>query len=117
VNSFQCQVPSFAVSDLLNDKHQLYLFDFHRKKLTAIIEPGISKNVSSTPWIGDLDGDHRPDLIYCSQQNHIKADQFTGFIISRAEGNFELATSPTWNSYLGEESRCVLSSKTASSGQ
>ena len=109
VNSFQCKVPDFVGSDLLNDKHQLYLFDLHRNKLRPVVESNVSKNVSSTPWIGDLDGDRMPDLIYCSQRNHIQADQFSGFTISRLEGNFELIKSPTWNSYLGENSTGILS--------
>jgi outer membrane protein assembly factor BamB len=109
VNDFQCKVPAFVGSDLLNDKQILYLFDFHNDKLVPIVKPAVSKNVSSTPWIGDIDGDQLLDIIYCAQRNHIKADQFTGFGISRIESDFKVGKLPTWSSYLGDKSDGILS--------
>jgi hypothetical protein len=111
VNDFRCKVPAYVGSDLPNDRHILYLLDYHNNKLTPITDPVQAKNVSSTPWIGDLDGDQLLDVVYCSQHNDIKADQFSGFSVSRIETNFKITHQPTWNSYLGDHGNGILKGK------
>lgn len=100
VNDYECNPPAYAVSDFTNDQHSLRQLDMRTKKVSSILAPVHAKNVSSTPWIGDLDGDGKLDIIFIFQQNTFKVDRYNGIYIYRLTGKTTLAKQPTWGAYL-----------------
>lgn len=108
VNDFFCDPPAIMGEDILNDNHSLRLLDFYGKRITPIGENVRAKNISSTPWLGDLDADGFLDIIYCTQRNQLKVDQYNGLTLERLKTNIRVASTPTWGSYMGEGSNGVL---------
>ncbi len=99
VNDFNC-----TGIHLANIKHRLMVFDFANQS-KKILAPEIkAKNVSSTPWIGDLDGDKELELIYCIQANFSQIYSYFGIQISRMQLDTKLNDHASWTSYMGSES-------------
>jgi outer membrane protein assembly factor BamB len=104
VNDFNCDPPKvMGISDLENDRFSLRLLDARTHKITTITQPVIGKNVSSTPWIGDLDGNGRMDLIYNMQRNHYEVDEFRGMYLVKLSSNVDMQDQPTWGAYMGND--------------
>jgi outer membrane protein assembly factor BamB len=112
VNAFDCDPPSYAKAMSL-DACQVTLrtFDVYQKKTTVITDPVIGKNVSSTPWIGDLNRDQKLDIVYVVQANMPQVDKFRGMKVIRASSNVTLTTEPTWGAYLGNDGTGVFTKK------
>jgi hypothetical protein len=96
-------VPAYVYTDITNDKHSFQLFDYHNQTLESVLPPTKEKNVSSTPWIGDLDNDHLLDIVYCVQRNHEHIDRYYGIRIERIKTNIEITGQPTWGAYMGND--------------
>jgi len=62
------------------------------------------KNISSTPFIGDLDGDERIDLVYIVNENVRLIYEFLGLRVKRLELNIRMPEEKCWNQYLGPSS-------------
>lgn len=109
VNEFRCVVPGFmGTSDLQSDRHSLKMLDPASKKIITITPPVEVKNVSTTPWIGDLDNDGKLDLLYNVQRNHFEVDKFRGMYMVRLTSNISISGSPTWGAYMGNDRRGVF---------
>lgn len=65
------------------------------------------KNISSTPWLGDLDNDNRLDLISIVAENTQVFHEFIGFKVIRNEYDFDLTNRITWGSYMGQNNNCI----------
>ncbi len=110
VNEFHCVVPGFmGTTDLQSDHHSLKMLDPANKKITTIVPPVEVKNVSTTPWIGDLDNDGKLDLLYNVQRNHFEVDKFRGMYMVRLKSNIAIKGSPTWGAYMGNERTGIFS--------
>lgn len=111
-NEFQCVVPAFMGStDVDNDRHSLKMLDFHNNKITSLTESVEGKNVSTTPWIGDLDGNGKLDLIYNMQRNHYEVDEFRGMYTVRLESSVAITGQPTWGGYMGGDRSSIFTSQ------
>ncbi len=81
--------------------NMLAVYDFHRQstyQLSAEL-PGI--NLSSTPWIGDLDGDGKLDVVYCYLTNTRSETAMDGFKMVRLSLDVEIKKPVRWGSYMG----------------
>lgn len=107
VNSFFCDPPAFAGDDIINSKHTLQLFDFHNTEKRVVGEKAEAKNISSTPWVGDLDSDGYLDIVYCIQRNQLKVVDYSGIQIERLTTRIP-AHNVTWGSYLGPNSTAIF---------
>ncbi len=65
------------------------------------------KNISSTPWIGDLDGDKKLDMISVIAENTKVFHEFLGFKVIRNEYDFNPENLIKWPSYMGENNKCT----------
>ncbi len=58
-------------------------------------------NPTSTPWMGDLDGDGKIDIIYVYQNDIYNESIVSGFHISRISTKYNLNRKIVWGSYMG----------------
>lgn len=98
VNDFNC-----TGIHLANIKHRLMVFDFANQSKKIIAPEITAKNISSTPWIGDLDGDKDLEMIYCIQANFSQIYSYFGIQISKMQLDSEVNNHPSWTSYMGAE--------------
>ncbi|RAW03026.1 outer membrane protein assembly factor BamB family protein [Pseudochryseolinea flava] len=111
VNDFECNPPGFAAGTILDsDQISLRCFDVHNRKTITITKPQAAKNVSTTPWIGDLDSDGKLDVVYAIQRNNFEVDKFRGMQVIRLSSNVSF-TVPTWGAYMGNDRTGVFEKK------
>jgi outer membrane protein assembly factor BamB len=60
-------------------------------------------NLSSTPWIGDLDGNGFLDIVYLHGTNVKKTYTFDGIRINRIDSKFPVTGKIRWGSYMGSD--------------
>ncbi|WP_117883222.1 outer membrane protein assembly factor BamB family protein [Aureibaculum luteum] len=60
-------------------------------------------NLSSTPWIGDLDGNGYLDIVYLHGTNVKKTYTFDGLRINRIDTKFPITGKIRWGSYMGSD--------------
>lgn len=79
----------------------LAVYDFHRQttyQLSAEL-PGI--NLSSTPWLGDLDNDGKLDIIYCYLTDTRNTAAMNGFKMVRLSLDTLIKKPIKWGAYMG----------------
>jgi hypothetical protein len=112
VNDFICNPPKvMGISDIENDHHSVRLLDPRTRKLTTITQPMVGKNVSTTPWIGDLDSDQKLDLVYNMQRTHYEVDEFRGMYLVKLSSNIKIEGQPTWGAYMGNDRTGVFKAR------
>ena len=95
VNEYDCRSNnSLKVSTWL----QLFSLDTTYQFTEAVLK---SKNISSTPWIGDLDGDTYTDLVFLNNKNVRVIYEFLGLELRRTELKMEWEENSYWNQFLG----------------
>ena len=79
----------------------LVIYDFHNESTYQLTPetPGI--NLSSTPWMGDLDNDGKIDIVYCYLTNNKSETAMDGFKMVRLKLNSEMKKPVKWGSYMG----------------
>lgn len=75
--------------------------DFTDNELNQFSDPIKGSNISSTPWIGDLDHDNFLDIIYCHGTNPQKTYTFDGMQIHRIATKIPVRGEIRWGSYMG----------------
>lgn len=87
------------------EKRELYniiaMLDFESRSVNNFTEALKGSNISSTPWIGDLDGDRLLDIIFCHSTNTQKAYTFDGMQVNRVATGLPLKGEICWGSYMG----------------
>ncbi len=81
--------------------NMLVVIDFVKNE---VIDLGINNNghnLSSTPWIGDLDGDQLLDIIYCHSTNVKHTYAFDGMQINRIATSIPVKKPIKWGAYMG----------------
>jgi len=81
----------------------LLVYDFARQGKYAITEPEVGSNVSSTPWVGDLDQDGLMDILYCQMTTPDKTYTYDGFRIKRIATDIPLSKPVSWGAYMGNQ--------------
>lgn len=79
----------------------LVLIDFQSGELLQLGETYEGNNLSSTPWIGDLDNDGRLDILYCHGSNHRHTYTFDGMRVHRIATQFPVHGKIEWGAYQG----------------
>ena len=98
VNEYNCRR-----NNPLYTRTWLHLFEVDTAyQLTQTLIAG--KNISSTPFIGDLDADERTDLVYIVNENVRLIYEFLGLRVKRLELDIRMPKEKCWNQYLGPSS-------------
>ncbi|TAE60393.1 MAG: hypothetical protein EAZ89_01565 [Bacteroidetes bacterium] len=98
VNEYRCD--GIFVTD---SEHYIGLFQPKDGSLSAFIPRQSSKNLSSTPWIGDMDRDGYLDIVYVLQANTARIIDFAGMAVLRQEFRHRVSTPPSWGGYMGNK--------------
>ena len=82
--------------------NRLVVFDFHRQQVFRYNEPQPGINVSSTPWVGDLDDDGWLDVVYCVMQVvDNNSDHPKRLTVHRLEKEIYTPEGIQWGAYMG----------------
>ena len=81
----------------------LVMIDFQEPDVKQIGEVLQGSNLSSTPWVGDLDADGKLDIIYCHGTNLRHTYTFDGIDIMRLATQIPLKTPVRWGGYQGSD--------------
>lgn len=101
----------FGVNDLARNTHQLRLLDTARGQVHDLGRP-LPQTTFSAPWIGDIDGDGRLNLIVTES-----AYQSSGSAkVHRFDLPWKVPTAISWGGYLGTSTTGVLENRTEPSG-
>jgi hypothetical protein len=80
------------------------VIDFTRKgKKRDLFKPLPGNNISSTPWIGDLDNDNLLDIVFCHSHNPSKTYAFDGLQISLLKTDIPISKPLKWGAYMGSD--------------
>ena len=92
--------------DIISNLTALYIFDLDTvSMIDKTLQMG--KNISSTPWIGDLDLDGKFDLVTITVDNTTIIQEFLGLTVKRLEFNNNLSGKIRWGSYMGLDNKCI----------
>lgn len=102
INEYECQKKnSFSIST--------WLQVFGKDTTYQLTDPLPNfKNISSTPWVGDLDGDSQVELVYIVNQNLRVIYEFFGLKVNCLNLDVPLPTTSHWNQYLGPQKNNVI---------
>ena len=82
--------------------NRLVIFDFHQQQIFRLNKPQRGINVSSTPWVGDVDDDGWLDIIYCVVQvEDNDSDHPKQISIHRLEKEIYTPDQIDWGAYMG----------------
>lgn len=108
INDYDCtrniaDQTSFAI------KNKLVAIDFKKQSVNVIDQTEGFKNIFSTPWIGDLDGDGYLDIVHCQYFNHSDLLSFLGMRVKRIDIPVRIKNEPIWGAYMGSNGDGVFS--------
>lgn len=81
--------------------NMLGIIDFSTSEFIQIAESLEGNNISSTPWLGDLDNDGFLDIIYIHATNLRHTYTFDGMQINRITTTYKVKNPVLWGSYMG----------------
>jgi outer membrane protein assembly factor BamB len=81
----------------------LYAIEFTQKEAMALVDGLPGHNVSSTPWLGDLDDDGMLDIVYCHGTNAYHTYTFDGLRINCLKTTIPISSPIKWGSYMGTD--------------
>ncbi len=97
---------NYQVKDSLNRKtffNTLMVVEFGAKETVQLIDGLEGHNISSTPWIGDLDNDQMLDIVFCHSNNKKKTYAFDGLQINCLKTTIPITKPVKWGAYMGSE--------------
>lgn len=84
----------------------LLVFDFKNNQRYSIGDTLKATNIASTPWIGDLNGDNKMDIVYSAvQYQGVRFDlqKPYGLFVSGYQTGIPVKRSITWGAYQGSD--------------
>jgi hypothetical protein len=102
INNFDCSL-GYASKTPETIENKLIAIDFAKKSANTIDEAKGFKNIFSTPWIGDLDGDGFLDIICCQYFQYSDLTSFLGMRIKRIDTPIRIKKNVVWGGYLGSK--------------
>lgn len=79
----------------------LMVFEFSSKEAVELLEGLWGHNISSTPWLGDLDDDGFLDIVFCHSNNRFQTYVFDGMQVDCLKTKIPIAKPIKWGSYMG----------------
>jgi hypothetical protein len=89
-------------------RNAIMLVDFKGKEVLQLGDAFPGSNISSTPWIGDLDNDGLLDIVYCHGTNIRKTYSFTGIQVHRLATGIPAGKNIRWGAYMGSQYDAVF---------
>ncbi|WP_276366007.1 PQQ-binding-like beta-propeller repeat protein [Chryseolinea sp. H1M3-3] len=81
--------------------NMLVSVNFKTNKVNQFTGTQKGGNISTTPWIGDMDSDGFLDIVYCHGTNLRKSYTFDGMQIHRISTHVPIKKKINWGSYMG----------------
>ena len=81
--------------------NNIMAIEFTEKVVAELDLQNEGNNLSSTPWIGDIDNNGYLDLIYVHGTNVKQTYTFDGLQINRIDTKFPVIGKIKWGSYMG----------------
>jgi outer membrane protein assembly factor BamB len=100
VNEFDCSV-GFVGKSPAQIENRLIAINFGKRTLVTFDETPRMRNVFSTPWIGDLDGDGYLDIVHCQYYHVGDLLSFLGMSIKRIDTPVKIRQPVLWGAYMG----------------
>jgi len=79
----------------------LYAIEFTQKEAVVLVDGLPGHNVSSTPWLGDLNNDGLLDIVYCHGTNAYHTYTFDGLRINCLKTTIPISKPIKWGAYMG----------------
>ena len=102
INNFDCALGYTSKSPKAIE-NKLVAIDFAKKSVSTIDQAQGFKNIFSTPWLGDIDGDGYLDIIYCQYFHYSDLVSFLGMRIKRIDLPVAIKKPVLWGEYLGSK--------------
>jgi outer membrane protein assembly factor BamB len=105
---------NYQVTDEFQFKYfynNLVAIEFTEKATAQLDLQYEGHNLSSTPWIGDIDNNGYIDLIYVHGTNIKKTYTFDGLQINRIDTKFPVYGEIKWGSYMGSDYNGVYNAR------
>jgi outer membrane protein assembly factor BamB len=107
INEFDCSV-GFAGKSPAIVENRLIAIDFKTHSFRVIDQTSGFKNIFSTPWIGDLDGDGYLDIIHCQYYHRGDLLTFLGMRVKRIDLGIEVKSDVVWGAYMGSRGEGIF---------
>jgi hypothetical protein len=102
VNEYDCSI-GYAGENPKTMKNELIAIDFSNNEKEVLDQMISFKNIFTTPWLGDLDGDGSLDLIGCQYFNQGMLLSFLGMRIKRIDTGVPVKNPVIWGAYMGSD--------------
>ena len=79
----------------------LMVVDFTKNEVIKIGVNSNGHNLSTTPWVGDIDNDHNLDIIYSHGTNLRHTYTFDGMQVERIDTKIPIRREVKWGAYMG----------------
>jgi outer membrane protein assembly factor BamB len=89
----------------------LIIIDFKANEALQFWDGHPGSNLSSTPWIGDMDKDNKLDIVYCHGTNTKKTYTFDGLQVNRIATDIPIKSEIYWGAYMGSTYTGILKRK------
>lgn len=83
--------------------NMLVIVDFKSKDVLQPWDGYPGSNLSSTPWIGDVDNNGLLDIVYCHGTNTKKTYTFDGLQVNRISTDIPIKSEIKWGAYMGSQ--------------
>jgi hypothetical protein len=87
---------------LANNTYRMIVLDYSNNHKEEWVPSIKGKNISSTPWLGDLYNDGSLDLVYCIQANYNDIYSYHGIRIIRMDIGIPDSGIKSWTEYMGK---------------
>jgi len=109
INDYDCEVERVdGFLDPPDLSNQLIFIDFQQKRHQIIDQSPGFKNLFSTPWMGDLDGDGYLDIVYSLYFNPNDMERFLGMSIKRISTSIKINQPVIWGAYMGTDGNGIF---------
>lgn len=97
---------NYQVFDTIRRKYfynDLAVLEFDKKKTTTLNLKSDGHNLSSTPWVGDLDNNGFLDIVYVHGINIKQTYTFDGLQVNRIDTEIPVSKKIKWGGYMGSD--------------
>jgi outer membrane protein assembly factor BamB len=81
----------------------LAVIGFKTNEVVELLAGLPGHNLSSTPWIGDIDNDNQLDIVFCSSNNKYRTYSFDGMQVSLIKTSIKITKPIRWGAYMGSD--------------